>query len=994
MRAHNYCKVCGERNAANVTRCSVCQQEIHSTTRNNPVNSSSFRSPTMVIFDIDSTILNVSQRYKDARRANYIDKDGAPKKKSTFETLGKARKRAHEFLFSPDNLRKDTAIPGAIGLVNDLVAQGHIIAYVTARNFNFRDVTRNQLEDKGFPLFKDDSDMELLFLKDKLGESTSQYKEGVYAKLLASYDVRMVFDDMKENLQAAVSQGITGVYPSIQDYTRYQVKSNPHAFYSSIVDDKGYPKEDPDEEPYQSYRSHADESGMGRTGYSAKNPPLNCGCGKSPCMTFGGLKNPGDIQSRVESILIKEGGAAGLKPLKAAFPEGTTKKQATAAIAKMDTIRLHKHGDYILKNPLGIRSTLEDEDEYVPEYDTLEEAIAGGIFGAESMGFPFIVYEHGPDFGGRKYFTRSNDYETSSPSNVVEEHYIARNPEEYSEDYMVPRDIHRLGKAADSLDDTYDEQDVPEWWKSKLSVTAKDADTLADSLDYVANNPAALPIMSGEPSGKHTKLGAVFSEVFIGRNVIKDVGEGIQSIYRGLIGGRTSMAERRMAMAVATMQKELSDRAKALGGNAIANLKVDYELPGAASITIIASADAIKMPRPPKKNPNYSIDEDFERMKKMAYDVRTREVAGEPINGREWWNQQSSWIEERYGTEPLDVTWAMPLNTEGFDPQDKSQEFDDNGVKPLHFLNQLKRIPMTKQPTPERIMQIALNIGQGQASGSVETDFTLDDFIIRQNPLPLMGLSVQVSGHRNAAGAFVMKGKKFLILQRSKKETSKHGLWELPGGKVEKGETPRQTAVIETKEEAGLDIKLKANLGPHHDNKKKKTYHAYTGVAKKGQRVKLSEEHSAHKWVTPEEVMAMPKKKVSHHLLYFLKKEGETIRSNPRSNPPKNKIEKGKKLYEHMNGKAPEKIEKKKIDMGDVWYQVGEGGCWQIGYMSGKETGKTEQKYTHTFNEETKDGNFPKLYATMPENGKPMLIITGGTWKIRTDDKGVAWIYD
>ena len=95
-----------------------------------------------------------------------------------------------------------------------------------------------------------------------------------------------------------------------------------------------------------------------------------------------------------------------------------------------------------------------------------------------------------------------------------------------------------------------------------------------------------------------------------------------------------------------------------------------------------------------------------------------------------------------------------------------------------------------------------------------------------------------------------------------------------------------------------------------------------------------------------------------------------------------------------MNGQEPEKIETKKIDIGDVWYQVGEGGCWQIGYMSGKETGQSEQKYTHTFNEETKDGNFPKLYATMPENGKPMLIITGGTWKIRTDDKGVAWIYD
>ena len=106
------------------------------------------------------------------------------------------------------------------------------------------------------------------------------------------------------------------------------------------------------------------------------------------------------------------------------------------------------------------------------------------------------------------------------------------------------------------------------------------------------------------------------------------------------------------------------------------------------------------------------------------------------------------------------------------------------------------------------------------------------------------------------------------------------------------------------------------------------------------------------------------------------------------------KIEKGKKLYKHMNGKSPEKVETRKIDMGDVWYQVGEGGCWQIGYMSGKETGNSNQKYTHTFNEETQDGDFPKLYATMPEKGKPMLIIQGGTWKIKTDDKGVAWIYD
>ena len=121
----------------------------------------------------------------------------------------------------------------------------------------------------------------------------------------------------------------------------------------------------------------------------------------------------------------------------------------------------------------------------------------------------------------------------------------------------------------------------------------------------------------------------------------------------------------------------------------------------------------------------------------------------------------------------------------------------------------------------------------------------------------------------------------------------------------------------------------------------------------------------------------------------------EYVADNPRKNPaPAAKLNKAKKLYKHMNGKDPAKTMKKTIDIGDVWYQVGEGGCWQIGYCSGKETGNSMQKYIHHFNEETKDGDLPNLYATMPDNGKPMLIITGGTWKIKTDEQGVAWIYD
>ena len=674
MTAHAYCSVCGHKNMAGVSACTLCGAKLKAVARKNPMNSASFRSQSMVIFDIDNTILNVEQRYKDARRAGYIDKDGGPVRKKTLETPGKARKRANEFLFSPQNLLKDRVIPGALALVNDLASKGHIIAYVTARHANFRDVTRNQLEEKGFPIFKDDRDMELLFLKPSLGEPRAKYKGDTFAQLNSRYDVRMVFDDEADNLRAAVTQGITGVYESIKDYTKYQVKNNPWYYGSDgaayfVPDDDnlkygGTGGMDPDADPYDSAMAHHDPSGMGRVPLT--NPPV--------------------------------------KPRRKKMKNGKYRKEPAK-----------KYVDRFMGDPKMNKEFPDRGQRYAVCLRYVEKFY--GKSGLKSVG------------------ARANPpLNCGCGKTPCVTYGVQNNPEEYSEDYMVPRDIHRLGKAADSLESTYNEQDVPEWWKSKLSVTAKDADTLADSLDYVAENPG------------------------------------------------------------------------------------------------------------------HTLEEDFERMKQMAYDVRSKEAEGEEVNGKEWWNQQIPWIEERYGTEPLNVSWAIPLETEGFDPSDKSKEFDKDGkVQPLHFLNQLKRIPMTKPTTPERIMQVALNIGQGRASGSVETDFTLDDFIIRQNP---------------------------------------------------------------------------------------------------------------------------------------------------RSNPPTKKIEKGKKLYKHMNGKEPEKIQTKKIDMGDVWYQVGEGGCWQIGYMSGKETGKSEQKYTHTFNEETKDGNFPKLYATMPENGKPMLIITGGTWKIRTDDTGVAWIYD
>jgi len=830
MTEYSYCEVCGSKNASSLIKCTICSCDLPSAPRQNPINSSQFRSSPMAVFDIDKTILDSNQRFKDAQRAGLVDKDGNAVKKSKLETMGKAMKRRNEFLYTPDNMKKDKVINGALALIDDLVKKGYTIAYLTARPFSFHTETINQLEDKGFPIFRDNQDVMLVISKGKLGQSTPNYKAEKLLELSAKYDVRMFFDDDKDILSAVGSHpmlDIPGLYLSIRDYRQYGSKSNP------VID--SYAKEYAYEEP------------------TLSNPPV--------------------------------------KPRRKKMKNGNYRKEPAK-----------KYVDRFMSDSKMTQEFPDNGQRYAVCLSYVEKFY--GKSGLDSVG---ARQNPAPNCGcGQSpcvtYGTRSN-------------------PEEYSVNYMVPRDIHRLGKAADSLESTYEEsQEVPEWWKSKLSVAAKDADTLADALQYVDER---------ESSDRSSLPFRPTSDCFLtykGKLVAKDMGH-----YIAFPGGGVDPGESPKSAARREVMEEVG-----------AVLKGDLKPMG--DISWVWNPEWADSPKRKKRYQQFQGEQVYFFTGEVEKFVKPTSDEGDAWSGNKLMKFSDA----------IAYLQAQKAN--------------------LKYPNQAKYIDY----------QIACLSQIQKAKGKMTRP-------PKQNPMPLMGLSVQISGYRNAAGAFVMKGKKFLILQRSTKETSKHGLWELPGGKVEEGETPRETAVVEVKEEAGLDIKLKANLGPHHDDKMKKTYHAYVAVPKKGQRVKLSEEHSDYKWVTPEEVLAMPNKMVSHHLLYFLKKESETIRNNP-ANP--SKVEKGKKLYKHMNGKDPEKIETKKIDMGDVWYQVGEGGCWQIGYMSGKETGSSSQKYTHTFNEETKDGNFPKLYATMPENGKPMLIITGGTWKIKTDDTGTAWIYD
>lgn len=661
--------------------CSVCGESLPATTRSNPVNSNEFRSESVAVFDIDNTILDSSQRFQDAYRAGLTDKDGNAKKKKALETMGKAVKRRNEFLYKPTNLAKDKVIAGSQALINDLIAKGYVIAYLTARPAQFHTETYNQLEEKGFPIFRDNSGEILLRTKGALGVKRSTYKTSELVKLSQQYDVRMFFDDDKDTLSAVASENmldIPGLYSSIKEYRQYHSRSNPS------------------------------EPALPRCANDGCLRPANGTDGYGFCMpceddaSENRLTDPSSPYTR-DNLMSKSNPP--VKPRRKKMKNGKYRKEPAK-----------KYIDRFMGNSKMVSEFPDRGQRYAVSLRYVEKFY--GKRGLDSVG---ARQNPAPNCGCGQ--TPCVTYGTRS------------NPEEYSENYMVPRDIHRLGKAADRLEDTYEDgQEVPEWWKSKLSVTADGADKLADNLDYV-----------GERSNP--------SNGIIAKHCILEL----------------------------------------------------YDC-----------------------DPKLLDDEPFIR------------------------NMMTSAVQSAN-------MQLLNLATHQFEPQ---------GVTGLALLGE-SHISIHTWP---------------------ESGYAMIDVLTCGDP-----------------------------------------------------SMPDKACELMRKKLKAKDHKMNCFLRDTPPNMKM----------------------------------------------------NDKITSNPRKNPsnPK-KVEKAKKLYKYMNGQEPEKIEKKKIDMGDVWYQVGEGGCWQIGYMSGKETGSSDQKYTHTFNEETKDGNFPKLYATMPENGKPLLIIQGGTWKIKTDDQGVAWIYD
>ncbi|MBU02929.1 MAG: hypothetical protein CME55_06505 [Halieaceae bacterium] len=695
------CPSCNADNADGVVFCVVCGAELP---RSNPNHA--LGKGKMAVFHVEEALLSNSAGERIARRKGLSGK--------RFE-----REVAN-------NLEKAVSRPGVKDFVNKLGRKNHVIAFISSLEDSYQFRLQDRLRQLGYPVAADSSGPLVL-----MGDAAKNIRS-----LGNRYDI--VFSFGSSSAAAAKEMDVPGVYATVNDY----------------IGDSKNPYLAPEPTP-GSYTLSGLHPAPTPGPYTLTNP--NCGCGKNPCVTYGSMKNaPFDIsgaadmtdEERMEAMgryqekQAAQQTAAQAAADAAARAEAARKKQLEAnipAIKQSIEAWARRYIDPELPRVLAEIKQAPDFSSTIkfgtsragaPELERLmNDSRDAGYWIGDHLSdlYGVLVTVFGTNYRG---IGRSVTFYNLPPGSPIPRPTPPPMPPTRNPPPKPRRQTSKKTgkKRRESAKKYFDRlmgnkmmnEEFPD--NSQRSAVAlryvkeeygqRGVNSVTKTWNPIDNPSGIVPIYSGEPKAMTKNLGAIFAEVVIGRNVVKDVGEVVQAIYRGLIGGRTSMAEKRLALGIASMQKELSDNAKALGGNAVANLKMDYEIiQGSATITIVANADAIKLRGGVKKNP----------------------------------------------------------------------------AKPA-------------------------------------------------------------------------------------------------------------------------------------------------------------------------------------------------------------KVKKAKDAYKKFHGgKTPDEITTEKIDVGDVWYSLGE--CWTIGYKSPKENGDEEQKFIHEMNEESKDGNFPTLYATMPESGEPMLIIKGGSMKIGMRD-GKAWLID
>ncbi|MDQ2088656.1 heavy metal-binding domain-containing protein [Marimonas arenosa] len=83
--------------------------------------------------------------------------------------------------------------------------------------------------------------------------------------------------------------------------------------------------------------------------------------------------------------------------------------------------------------------------------------------------------------------------------------------------------------------------------------------------------------------------GIVVGEAIMGANVVRDVFASITDI----VGGRSGAYESKLEDGRQTALRELEDKARALGANAVVGVDLDYEVVGQSMLMVSASGTAV-----------------------------------------------------------------------------------------------------------------------------------------------------------------------------------------------------------------------------------------------------------------------------------------------------------------------------------------------------------------------------------------------------------------
>ena len=108
-----------------------------------------------------------------------------------------------------------------------------------------------------------------------------------------------------------------------------------------------------------------------------------------------------------------------------------------------------------------------------------------------------------------------------------------------------------------------------------------------------------------------------------------------------------------------------------------------------------------------------------------------------------------------------------------------------------------------------------------------------------------------------AAGVVIKKDGKYLLVQENHPNPDIYGKWNLPSGRVEKGQTIEETVIRETKEETGYGVELVRKLGIFHEIAEKPVVHIFEGKIKGGELKYPKDEILAAGWFTYEEIKKM-----------------------------------------------------------------------------------------------------------------------------------------